>query len=199
MSLFILTRWRPRLWIALIAVGLLYWFVAGHLLVVPLVNGEPRVPANPLLPCGWAVVAGMLFGHPMSQIEEISRRRVAGARAVWFVLILAIGAALSTAAGALFSTAVPAESIRSWLAFLGLTLISGQLLGTGLSWFGPVLLLVTTLFLGKDDLDVPRAWAWLLHEPALGGQLVSLAIALAGGILYVGGIGRTTAVGQGEL
>ncbi|MFD0207170.1 MULTISPECIES: hypothetical protein [Saccharothrix] len=201
MALFILTRWRPRLWVALVVIGLLYWFVAGHLLVVPLVNGEPRVPADPLLPCGWAVVAGLLFGHPMRQIEEIAHRRLTWARAWWFALVLAVGGALSIAAGAVFSATAPAESTRSWLAFLGVTLICGQLLGIGLSWFGPVLLLVATLFLGKDDVDNPRAWAWLLHEPSWssGGQLVSLGILVIGAALYVGGIGSSTSSdGRGE-
>lgn len=135
----------------------------------------------------FSVVAGSLpvltLASSLSDLEA-----AAGAEFHWYRAMLLVGSFLfssllflSAAAFAGGST-IALSMARALLAWFGLALITGRLLGWAFCWIGPWLALSTLLYWGYDsEADSYRWWEMTAQPP---GHLPSLLLSI--GLLFVG-------------
>lgn len=187
LALFAKSRTRPRT-LSAVAVAVGCWvLLAGQIVPVPLIAGTPTVPLEPLLPTGLSIILGALCADPMPEIEEIAGPRLGWAKVVWIAVLLSAGTASVVALDAIVGSIGADQAIQGWLSFAGLTLVGVRVLGSALAWVGPVTLLTAMLFVGKDQFNEVREWAWLLRgaEAGLTGHIITASLLVLGVVCYL--------------
>ena len=175
-SLYLRTRLAGWALAVLLASGAVDWLwlfkfpPQGALLTVSLV-------ALPLLP---AVVIGAGVHSPFGDIERTASRDVGMLRLGHLVALLLIAAFVLFLGSSQATTGIERELIRNLAGYLGLTLLTAWLIGTGLSWVAPLGYAVVTLLLLPSNLI-----AWTARFPLDRWSLTVAAVLLVLGLLAV--------------
>ncbi len=189
---FVRCRGLPRASGVALLVALAATAFAGQRVAVPefryLVDFS--VPVAEVVPLAHAVILATTLFSPMADLEQTSAQPMSRHRGVYLVVLLALALGLSAlpliagATGEVFGSAA-----RNVVGYLGLSMISARLFGSGLAWLLPLGVFGPTLLLGVRSDNTPEPWAWSLHtSSSTSAAVVATALWVIG--VYAAATGR---------
>ena len=186
------TRLTPSTVTAMLIALMVTTLLQGRTFVAPIVPWDVTVLTSPLLPVTLAVVALRACEPRLYELEQtVGHRRVSAARFAWGTTLLlglslaCVGSAAVANAAPLGVDASPSSLGLSFASFFSLGLVGSLLLGYDLGWVPPCVLVTALVFFGRDQDQVPRAWAWVLHDASSPSPwLTTGALAVAALVYY---------------
>ena len=175
-SLYLRTRLAGWALAVLLASGAVDWLwlfkfpPQGALLTVSLV-------ALPLLP---AVVIGAGVHSPFGDIERTASRTVGTLRFMHLIALFFLGSLVLFVGSTGVTVGIDRELIRNLAGYLGLTLLTAWLIGTGLSWVVPLGYAALALVLVSDN-----RLAWPARFPIDRWSLTIAVVLIALGLIVV--------------
>lgn len=148
-------------------------------------EGQARIPIWRLLTMAVAVLPVLALHSPLAELEAVATRRFRHGQRIYLAATV-LGSALVFLGGAAIALhpLVLLIIARSWLAWFGLALIAGVLLGWRLAWTLPVLVAVILFYWGFAAGEY-RWWEFSARPPDdVASLLLSLALLCAGLIAY---------------
>lgn len=159
------SRGLPRAAVAGLAVALVATAFAGQRVEVPEFRYlvDFTVPVAEIAPVAHAMVLATTLFSPMADLEQTSAQPVRRHRALYLVVLLGAGLALSALPLLAGATAeVFGAAARNVVGYLGLGMLGARLFGSGLAWLLPLGMFGPTLLFGVRADNTAEPWAWSL-------------------------------------
>lgn len=145
-------------------------------------NGS--VPAWRLMSLASGVLPALALHSPLQQLEQVATRNLLRATTGYFIIIAAISWLLFlVGANVALNGDLVLVVARSLLAWCGLSLMSGRIIGWRLGWVLPAIVFCVVIALGT--VDEGSAFPWWDFTAASWNSLSTAALSLA---ILVGGI-----------
>lgn len=126
-------------------------------------GSESGIPWVMFLPYLSACVIGLSMGSPLDEFDRMAARPLWPLRLAQIVVLVAPAMALVVlVASSLEGAITQFSAARNLVGLVGLSLITGRLAGSRLSWVPGLLLCITAATLGDPRSTLP-AWDWLVR------------------------------------
>ncbi|NIL59532.1 hypothetical protein [Salinispora arenicola] len=151
-----------------------------------LAQEKVTLPLYRLLVLGVAVLPVVALHSPLADLEVVATSRFRARQRLFLASLSASSAAIFLGTSALVISAPVVEIMaRSWLAWFGLALISGSLLGWRLSWMLPSFVAVALWYWGTASSGQYQWWEFSARpSDDLPSHIISVVLLAAGLVMY---------------
>ena len=197
-KLYMKSRQLGRSVLMLFVLGIASWVWGRYQLSLPSLRSSETVliPVILVIPVACAVVVGLSTRTWMSDLEDVSPRRLAWWRfshaLILFVIATAFLAPVMDSGYAAYSSSA---AFRNILGYVGLAYLCASVVGGELSWMLPLAYALPLPLLGVNEYGNPESWAWSL-QPAgsVGSWVWALTFIVIGTVMFTAHAPRRAAV-----